>query len=243
MMKLDEVSLCIPQARVRSLRQALTGAFKPLKADETVCILDGVTLDLPDGTRLGLLGRNGAGKSTLLRVMGGVFEPTSGSVECSGRAVSLFDLHFGMDEEASGHANLQIAGALLGISSDQIENLRTEIVEFSELGDALSRPLKTYSSGMRVRLAFALITSIEADNLLVDEIIGVGDSAFLDKARRRIQKQIETSSVFVLASHSDAMLRDFCTTGLVMETGKAVFHGPIEEAIAYYNGMHAGGGS
>jgi len=241
MRKLAEVSLRIPQTRVKSLRQALASALKPAGGDDTVCILDGVNLDLPDGTRLGLLGRNGAGKSTLLRVMARVFEPTSGSVVCSGRAVSLFDLHFGMDEEASGHANLQIAGALLGISGDQIEKLRADIVEFSELGDALNRPLKTYSSGMRVRLAFALVTSIEADNLLIDEIIGVGDAAFLDKARRRIQRQIQSSSVFVLASHSDAMLREFCTTGLVMEAGKIVFHGPIEDAISHYNGMYAGG--
>lgn len=197
-------------------------------------ILTDITIKLGPGTRLGLLGSNGAGKSSLLRMMAGIYTPTSGQVLRKGKTVTLFDLQFGMDEEASGYKNLEIAGALLGISRTKIAELTPEIAEFSELGEALDRPIKSYSDGMRVRLAFSLVTNVAADNLLIDEIIGVGDATFLQKAQNRMRASIDRVKVLVLASHANQVLQEFCTTGIVMAGGRIIFHGTIDDAISAY---------
>ncbi|MCP4124418.1 MAG: ABC transporter ATP-binding protein [Bacteroidetes bacterium] len=186
------------------------------------------------GTRLGIVGANGAGKSSLLRLMAGVFEPTKGNITRSGKIVTLFDLHFGMDEEASGYKNIEIGATLLEIDAKQIQNIIPQIEEFSGLGDALHRPIKSYSTGMRMRLAFSLITSIEADCLLIDEIIGVGDRDFLEKARTRLKKRMNEANIVVLASHVSSILREFCTSGIVLDHGKIVFRGNMDDTIAYY---------
>lgn len=234
MISVENADFHPPIAHVTSLRGSLKrlGTRQPV---ENYPVLSDINLSLEDGTRLGLIGPNGAGKSSLLRMMAGVFEPTSGRVRRKGKTLTLFDLHFGMDEEANGYKNLEIAGALLGMTRREIHTLIPEIEEFSELGDALGRPLKSYSSGMRVRLAFTLITSLQADNLLIDEIIGVGDANFLKKARQRMASKLDRTKVLVLASHSDAVLSDFCTTGLVLIKGQVVFSGEINEALSHYN--------
>lgn len=147
----------------------------------------------------------------------------------------MFDLSYGMDEEANGFENIDIVSVVLGISRFDLDRIKNDVAEFSELGEALHRPIKTYSAGMRVRLAFGLLSSMSAEILLIDEIIGVGDASFMKKASARISKQIQEAKIFVLASHAESVLRDFCTTGLVMSEGKAVFHGPIEDALKFYN--------
>jgi ABC-type polysaccharide/polyol phosphate transport system ATPase subunit len=227
-----------PIAHTTSLRASLKriGSRAPAV---TYPVLSGINLDLGEGTRLGLIGPNGAGKSSLLRMMAGVFEPTAGLVRRSGKVLTLFDLHFGMDDEASGYKNLEIAGALLEIGRRNIQALVPEIEEFSELGDALGRPVKSYSSGMRVRLAYTLVTCLQAENLLVDEIIGVGDAAFLKKARARMQEKMDKTKLLALASHADSVLRDFCTTGIVMEKGRIILHDEIGSALDYYNRKYA----
>lgn len=234
MITVKNADLHPPIAQVTSLRGTLKSLGR-MKASESFPVLSDINLDLKEGTRLGLIGPNGAGKSSLLRLMAGVFEPTKGIVHRSGVTLTLFDLHYGMDDEASGYKNLEIAGALLGIKRQDIEALVPEVEEFSELGDALERPLKSYSSGMRMRLAFTLVTSLQADNLLIDEIIGVGDAAFLNKARSRLADKIDRSKVLVLASHADSVLSDFCTTGVVMSKGRIVYHDKIDDALNYYN--------
>jgi ABC-type polysaccharide/polyol phosphate transport system ATPase subunit len=216
---------------VRALLQKKRLEVKPSYVDA----LTNISLNLREGTRLGLIGPNGAGKSTLLRLMAGIYTPTAGSVESIGKTLTMFDLSYGMDEEADGYENIEIAGAVLGMSLGDIRKIKHEIADFSELGDAMNRPIKTYSAGMRVRLAFGMVSSLNSDILLIDEIIGVGDSRFMKKASDRIRKQSEATKVFVLASHSEGVLRDFCTTGAVISAGKMCFHGQIDEAIAFYN--------
>lgn len=240
-LRLNQAGLCYPliSDHAKSLRRVLASlligsGFSDLVVEE-VRALSEIDLDLRDGTRLGLIGANGAGKSSLLRLMAGIYAPTEGKVERSGKTISMFDLSYGMDEEATGHENIEIAGTTLGMSKRSIQNIGSEIEAFSELGSALGRPIKTYSTGMRMRLTFGLVSSLHADILLIDEIIGVGDARFMKKASARIADKVTQSQVFVLASHAESVLRDFCTTGAVLEAGRISFHGPIGEAIHYYN--------
>ena len=198
-------------------------------------ILSDINLKLEPGARLGLIGPNGAGKSSLLRLLAGIYFPTSGRVRRKGRTLTMFDLSFGMDDEANGYENLKIAGALLGLSRQEIQKLTPKIREFSELGDALQQPLKTYSAGMRMRLAFSLISNIEASNILIDEIIGVGDASFLKKATQRMREKLNKTDILVIASHSDFVLTDFCTTGIIMDNGRIVYQNEIKNALSFYH--------
>jgi ABC-2 type transport system ATP-binding protein len=236
MITIENVDLHPPIAQTTSLRATVKRLWSPHETRHFPVLTD-INLDLPEGTRLGLLGPNGAGKSSLLRMIAGIYEPTSGRISRSGKILTLFDLGFGMDDEANGYENLEIAGALLGISARDVRRRVPEIEEFSDLGEALERPLKSYSAGMRVRLAFSLVTSVDADCLLIDEIIGVGDAAFLKKAKLRMQQQMERTKVVVLASHANDVLSSFCTTGIVMMHGKVLFHGKIDKAIEYYTSI------
>ena len=148
--------------------------------------LAGINLRLDSGDRVGLIGHNGAGKSTLLRLLAGIYAPTSGSIEKQGKAVPLLDISLGMDENSTGYQNIRLRGLLLGMTNAEIRNKERDIAEFTGLGDSLDLPLRTYSSGMRMRLAFAVSTAIDADILLLDEVIGVGDASFQEKANARL---------------------------------------------------------
>lgn len=240
-LSVEDASLRFPLMvdSTKSLRALFASAVSHKKRLEVrpsfVNALAGISLDLNEGTRLGLIGPNGAGKSTLLRLMAGIFMPTAGKVTRNGSTVTMFDLSYGMDEEADGYENIEIAGTVLGLSLSDIRNIKQEIADFSELGSAMTRPIKTYSAGMRVRLAFGLVSSLHSDILLIDEIIGVGDSRFMTKASKRISEKADAAKVVVLASHSEGVLRDFCTTGVVLTAGNICFHGPINDAIAFYN--------
>jgi len=233
MISIKRADLHPPIAHTTSLKSTLKNFWTKQKTRNFPALSE-LNIDLPAGTRLGLLGQNGAGKTSLLRLLAGIYEPTQGVVIRNGKILTLFDLHFGMDEEASGYENLKIAGALLGISAREVQRRVPEIEDFCELGEALERPLKSYSAGMRVRLAFSLVTSVEADCLLIDEIIGVGDAAFLHKAKARMQQQMERTKVVVLASHANDVLSSFCTSGIVLQQGRIVFQGAIDDAIRYY---------
>jgi len=201
--------------------------------------LSDISIHLKQNDRLGLIGANGSGKSTLLRLMAGIYKPTVGKIHITGNSVTLFDLNCGADEEASGFENIKIAGTVLGMNTQQIKNISEEIAEFSELGEALHRPIRTYSAGMRVRLAFGLVSSMQAEILLIDEIIGVGDARFMKKASTRIHDQIKDTNIVVVASHAESVLRDFCNIGVVLDAGQVVFQGNIEDSIAFYNERQA----
>ena len=223
-----------------SMRAALAGALFPGRRLNSkvshVNALNEINLELKDGDRLGLIGPNGAGKSTLLRLLAGIFVPTTGEVVREGSVVTMFDLSYGMDEEANGFDNITLAGTVLGLSFQEIRDIRNDVVSFSELGDALERPVKTFSAGMRVRLAFGLLSSLPSEILLIDEIIGVGDVRFMKKASSRIKTCSDSAKIFVLASHAESVLKDFCDTAVVMKEGTIHYFGPVDDAIAFYNG-------
>lgn len=218
------VDFPIYNARNRSLKntvmQAATGGRVDFGAKETIIrSLHNVSFTLKPGDRVGLVGHNGAGKSTLLRTLGRVYEPTSGRAEIHGEVGSLVDISLGINKEATGRENIFIRGALLGLSRSQIEKNFDEIVEFSELGDFIDMPVRTYSSGMHLRLAFSVATIIRPEILLMDEWLSVGDASFNLKARKRMMDLVESSEILVIASHSRKLIEDTCNRVLWFEHG------------------------
>lgn len=197
--------------------------------------IDDLSIELRSGDRLGLIGHNGAGKSTLLRVMAGIYPPTAGSIRVEGKAVPLLDISLGMDEQSTGRQNIRLRGLLLGMSDAEIRRKTDEIADFTELGDYLDLPLRTYSSGMRVRLAFAVSTAVDADILLLDEVLGVGDASFQAKAERRLKELHDRSEIVVLAIHSSETIRKTCTKVLWMERGKVRMFGDVTEVVDAYD--------
>lgn len=183
-----------------------------------------ITLDINAGDRVGLVGHNGAGKTTLLRMLAGIYEPTIGTFRSSGRVTSLLDVTLGLDYEATGYENILIRGLILGASKAEMKRLTPEIAEFSELGDYLSMPVRTYSSGMVLRLAFSIVTSVEADILLMDEWLSVGDAAFVAKAEERMKSFVGRASIMVLASHNPQIINDLCNVKITLE------HGTLKDA-------------
>ena len=196
--------------------------------------LDDLNLSLKEGDRVGLIGRNGAGKSTLLRVLAGIYPPTLGQIYTSGRIVPLLDISLGMDELSTGRQNVRLRGLLLGMSDAEIRRKTEDISTFSELGDHLDLPLRTYSSGMRLRLAFAVSTAVDADILLLDEVIGVGDTSFMKKAEERMLKLQNRAKIVVLASHSDEVIRQMCNKALWMDRGRIQAFGAVDLVIKKY---------
>lgn len=198
--------------------------------------LDGIDLDLKEGDRVGLIGHNGAGKSTLLRLLAGIYSPTTGTIEREGKVVPLLDISLGMDENSTGRQNIRLRGLLLGMSDAEIQAKQTEIGEFSELGDYLDLPVRTYSSGMRVRLAFAVSTAVDADILLLDEVIGVGDASFKEKANDRLHDLHDRAQIVLLAMHDNATIRRMCNKVIWMERGRILAFGETEEVVSAYAG-------
>lgn len=182
--------------------------------------LRNISFDIRPGDRVGLVGHNGAGKTSLLRMLAGIYEPTSGTLRSSGRITSLLDVTLGMDYEATGYENIMIRGLIMGASKQQMRELTDSIAEFSGLGDYLTMPVRTYSSGMVLRLAFAIVTSVEADVLLMDEWLSVGDADFVLKAEERMKIFVGKASILVLASHNPSIIDDLCNVRLTLEHGQ-----------------------
>lgn len=241
LIELDDVCLQLPvfedsdfSFRRRLLHLLKMGKNDP-KINGSISALKNISLTIKDGESVGLVGLNGAGKTTMLKLLAGIYSASSGNLQVQGTCSTIFDLSLGMDIEASGYENLFIAGYMLGLSRSQINERIEELIDFTELGEAIKRPLRTYSSGMRVRLAFAIITSFRSDIMLIDEIIGVGDVRFLKKASERIQQLMNTSKIVVLASHAEFVLKDFCKKGLLIHKGCVVMQGSIDSVIDAYN--------
>ena len=186
----------------------------------TIRALDGVSFSLTSGDRLGVMGHNGSGKSTLLRVLAGVYEPSDGRLEVQGKIASLLDISIGMDPEASGIENIYLRGLLLGLGKEEIRQKVEEIVDFSGLGDFIDLPIRTYSSGMAMRLAFSIATCVEADILLMDEWLSVGDADFVKKAEDRLKSLVNKTPILVMASHSPEVLKEVCTRVIRLEGGR-----------------------
>jgi ABC-type polysaccharide/polyol phosphate transport system ATPase subunit len=194
-----------------------------------------VNLQLNTGDRVGLVGANGAGKTTLLRVLSGVYEPMRGELTCSGRVAALTDIMLGMDLDASGHDNIIMRGIVMGLTRRQALGLMPDVEAFTQLGEHLELPVRTYSQGMLLRLAFAVSTSVVPDILLMDEMIGAGDAKFFAQARERINGLIEQVSILVVASHNEDILRSFCNRALVLKEGRIVMDGSVDEALSFHN--------
>jgi ABC-type polysaccharide/polyol phosphate transport system ATPase subunit len=196
--------------------------------------LERVSFRLEHGDRLGLIGHNGAGKSTLLKALAGVYWPDSGSIRIEGRISPLFTSAPGLDLEDSGYENIRTCGMFLGMSGEEIDYKAPEIAEFSELGEYLELPVRTYSAGMVTRLCFAIATSIDPDILLLDEGLAAGDARFAARAEDRMHALIQRTRVLVLASHSEAMIKGMCNRAALMEKGHILKLGPIDEILEEY---------
>ena len=203
--------------------------------------LDGVNFEMLEGDRIGLLGHNGSGKTTLLRTLAGIYEPVSGVVHTNGRVFPLFDLQLGMDVDATGLENIWMRGKMLGLTNKQINDALDDIAEFTELGDYLYMPIRTYSTGMMLRLAFAISTAITPEILVLDEMIGAGDAAFIARADVRLKEFLTRTGILVIASHSTSMLRQWCNKGMLLEKGKLMAYGPIDDVVARYEELVSGG--
>lgn len=222
----------------KRLMQVATGG--QLGADDqgrvVVRAIDNLSFTLKDGDRVGLLGHNGAGKSTLLRLLSGAYQPSSGTAISQGEVGSLIDISLGIDVESTGRENIFLRGGLLGRSRAEISAKLDEIVEFSELGDFVDMPVRTYSSGMHLRLAFAVSTIVRPEILLMDEWLSVGDEAFKKKAEARLTEMVQATNILVIASHSKNMLMKSCNRAIWLEHGKIKMDGDVEEICNHYFG-------
>lgn len=237
-----DVEFPIFNANGRSLTSRLlevaTGGRLDKDPDGRVLVraLQGLNFSISDGERVGLLGHNGAGKSTLLRVLSGVYQPQSGSAEVTGDVASLIDISLGINPEATGKENIFIRGALLGLTKAEIERWYDDIVSFSELGDFIEMPVRTYSSGMHLRLAFAVSTVIRPEVLLMDEWLSVGDESFKHKAEDRLGSLVDSAKILVIASHSRELIEKICTRVIWLEHGQIKADGPVAEVVPQYFG-------
>jgi lipopolysaccharide transport system ATP-binding protein len=241
----NNVSVDFPiyNASGRSLKKRLiqvaTGG--QLGADDqgrvVVRALENLSFEFKVGDRIGLLGHNGAGKSTLLRLLSGVYSPSSGSAVIEGDISSLIDISLGIDPEATGRENIYLRGGLLGLSRAQIRDEIEGIIEFSELGDFIDMPLRTYSSGMHLRLAFAVSTIVRPQILLMDEWLAVGDEGFRAKAEKRLNDLVASTNILVIASHSRDLVSHTCNRLIWLEHGKIKMDGPTQQVVdAYFGG-------
>jgi homopolymeric O-antigen transport system ATP-binding protein len=239
------VEFPIYQGSSRSLKKMLVATTTQgnLARDATdrinVRALNDLTFDIEDGERVGLIGANGAGKTTLLRVLAGIYFPTRGQLYSSGRISALLDVATGFNPDATGRENIIFRGMYMDIHPREMRSLVGEIAEFTELGAYLDMPTRTYSAGMMVRLGFAVSTCIPPEILLMDEWLSAGDASFLDKAQRRMEKFVGSSSILVLASHSMELLRKWCNRGVFLQHGRIAAHGDINDVIAAYTGAVA----
>ena len=213
--------------RLRSQKAAHARRPKSIEA------LKDVNLTLQDGDRLALLGLNGAGKTTLLKVMAGIYEPTTGSLSVDGNVAPLFDVGLGMDGDMTGRQNLIARGLFLGLTRTAIADLEEEIIDFTDLAEYIDYPVNTYSAGMYIRLAFAVVTSLTPEILLMDEGIGVGDAEFREKAHARMDAFLRRAGVLVLSSHDFGLVREYCDQALVLHEGVPMFHGSVEDGIHF----------
>jgi ABC-type polysaccharide/polyol phosphate transport system ATPase subunit len=221
--------------RISFKEYILHGMFRrSRKPTFEVQALEHINLTLGEGDRLGIIGRNGAGKSTLLRLIGGIYPPSSGRMTVVGRISSLFDIALGFESDANGWENIQYRGYLQGETPRSIRSKAQAIADFSELGEFINMPVRYYSAGMKVRLAFSIATAINPEILIVDEVLAAGDLAFQAKARDRMKALMDNARIVVVVSHDLKSLPLLCEKTLWLDHGKMQTIGPTEEVIAAY---------
>ena len=243
LIEFDKVCVDFPiyNANSRSLKKRLmqvaTGGQLGANVQGRVVVraIEDASFSFKDGDRVGLLGHNGAGKSTLLRLLSGVYEPSSGSVCIRGDIGSLIDISLGIDPEATGRENIYIRGGLLGMRRSEVTARIDGIIEFSELGGFIDMPLRTYSSGMSLRLAFAVSTIVRPEILLMDEWLSVGDEGFKHKAEERMGELVKSTNILIIATHSRDMIMKTCNRAICLEHGRIIMDGdPQEVCDAYF---------
>jgi ABC-type polysaccharide/polyol phosphate transport system ATPase subunit len=232
------VEFPIHNASSRSLQLHMFASIGGRLAEHQKCVvvraLDGVNLDAQDGDRIGIVGHNGAGKTTLLRVLAGVYQPTRGTFSIAGRLSSFTDITLGMDLEATGLDNIIFRSVFMGLSFAEARRLSPSIEAFSELGEYLRMPVRTYSSGMFLRLAFAISTAIEPDIIVMDEMIGAGDAHFIAKAHGRLSDLLQRVKILVLATHDAAIMQSLCNKLVWLDHGQIRKVGSFEEIYPLY---------
>jgi ABC-type polysaccharide/polyol phosphate transport system ATPase subunit len=252
--ELNDVSLTftIRQHRKVTLKEfLLRGLFLQSRNPKVaVHALSHLNLSAADGDRIGVIGHNGAGKSTLLKLLAGVYPPTAGTRHVEGRICSLFDIALGFEHDASGWDNIKYRGYLLGETPKTLKKKMYEIAEFSELGEFLNVPVRYYSSGMLVRLAFSISTAVEPEVLLIDEVLGAGDLAFQIKARERMRDMMAAARLMVLVTHEIPTLEQICNKAIWLQHGAILKQGRPDEVVAAYKASvsaaaapHVGGGT
>ena len=211
--------------------RSATGGLLAKDANERVVVraLNDVSFEFHEGDRVGVVGHNGSGKTTLLRVLAGAYEPVSGSIDVRGRVASMLSITLGMDMEATGYENIFVRAAIMGLKPKETSALANEIIAFSELGEYIDMPMRTYSSGMAMRLAFAISTSISADIILMDEWLSAGDASFTQKAQSRLNALLSQAKILVLASHDERLIRNNCNKIMRLDHGQLI---DIEELSA-----------
>jgi homopolymeric O-antigen transport system ATP-binding protein len=231
--KLEDVSVSY-NTNISTLEK-IVAFLKKESMKKEIDSLKNINLDLRSGDRLALIGQNGAGKSTMLKTLAGIYQPKSGRVVSHGRMASLLDLSMGFNPHDTGLGNVSRKLLFMGLNKQEIKDAIPDIATFSELGDYINLPVNTYSSGMRMRLAFATATCVEPEILLMDEWISTGDRTFLEKVKNRLESYVEKSEIVVFASHSFNLLRNVCNKGAVLQKGEIAFLGTIEDSLEYYD--------
>ena len=244
---LDKVSVDLPiyNLESRSLKNSIMSltsggrVVKDARRRVSILALDAISMTINHGDRVALVGHNGAGKTTLLRVLAGAYHPSQGIVRRKGKVAAFFDISAGMDPEATGYENIRLRCLYMGLSLDQIRAQMQDIVSFSDLGEYLAMPVRTYSTGMMLRLAFSVSTTIEPDILLMDEWLSVGDAGFVERAKKRVDEIVTRSNILVLATHDMNLIRTICNRAALLHHGKLVAFGPVEDVLATYQATAA----
>lgn len=237
--RINNIDLCYPSHiyNATTLKQEVFSLLKLQKRKEKlddVHALKNFSLEINEGERVGIIGHNGAGKSSLLKTIAGIYPIKSGSIDVKGNIRSLFDLNLGFDLESTGRENIMYRGLLLGESPKVMREKEQDIIDFAGLGEFIDYPIRSYSAGMLVRLAFSISTSISGEILLLDEVIGAGDASFIDKARDRMLGLMSQAKILVLVSHDLTTITQICNRVVLLGQGKVIKDGLPEEVIEYY---------
>lgn len=218
----------------KSDRDRFKALFFKSKKNKINKALKNISFDINRGESVGLIGDNGAGKSTILKHITGVAFPTEGEVVVNGKVAALLELTAGFSMEMTGRENIYLKGYILGLTDKEIKRIEEHIVDFAELGDYIDQPVRTYSSGMKMRLGFAINVNIEPDVLVIDEALSVGDATFKKKCKQKIADTIKSGVTVLYVSHSAESVRELCTRAIYLKKGQLIFDGPTDEALAVY---------
>ena len=235
--KVENVSMQfkVSKDKIDTLKELFVRTVKRNKSQsKIITAIDDVSFEIPKGDRVGIIGFNGAGKSTLLKILAGVYDATEGTIETKGKIAPLLELGAGFDINYTGKDNIFLNGAFLGYPEEFLKEKYDEILEFSELGEAINYHVKTYSSGMRAKLAFSIATIVEPDILIIDEILSVGDIKFKKKSADKIRSLINSGITVLLVSHSVGQIRDLCNKAIWIDEGKLRMYGEVNEVCDAY---------